>query len=575
MEHLISKFIRINFLQQRKSEPLLYVAFFPLLFLFVLYSVSSLFFICRESINPSIFFMAWILSTCVVLRKNRSIKVLLYCVFVILIPIFVVSFVYDPSWDGNFYHKVCIGLLKEEHWNPVYEQFPNVANKSNLFLVRNWSSFYDSYPKASWIISACIYTVFGTIESAKCYLFFSLISVFFVAYCLLAYYLKKSAFESFIISFSFVFTPISGGQLLTFYNDAFLQSLFMLVCLELLYIYNNIEEKICSFHYLVILVCIALGINLKYSGLLIMFIPCFVFLIFGFLKSKNNRFPFLKRQMSFYFFVVMVSVVLLGGTSYLHNMKYYGNPFYTLLGEGKEDVLSQAVPPCFKNVNGFESLVLSIFAECNNHNLALKIPFSLHRSEYISIFYSIENKIAGWGFLYSGIFLISFLLFLFRAIRYRLDKINIYYLIIIGSIFIPSIFVQDLSCARYWPFPFLLCPWVLYATLNGMNTRKVGCSCVLFSLVFFNGLPSFVGNFYYVYKSYYAHQMYKKIEKEPDNYRNRLILGGWRSKPAILEGLVYNLHDVGVNERSLPSCQIPNSFIMVDMLGGSISVLNK
>lgn len=63
------------------------------------------------------------------------------CLLVTVIGAMAASGVYDPSYDGNTYHKMAIGLL-HEGWNPVRESSQVVADR--YFADDQWQVMYGT-----------------------------------------------------------------------------------------------------------------------------------------------------------------------------------------------------------------------------------------------------------------------------------------------------------------------------------------------------------------------------------------------------------------------------------------------
>ena len=75
-----------------------------------------------------------------------------------------------------------------------------------------------------------------------------------------------------------------------------------------------------------------------------------------------------------------------------------------------------------------------------------------------------------WGIFFSGLFCVSLLVFIYRLIKYKLDSVNIVYLISLLVSFLPAVFINCLVSARYWPFMFFFPAWIVYIFMK-MNFK--------------------------------------------------------------------------------------------------------
>ena len=128
--------------------------------LFLLFSstlvliITNLLFILKISITsfhlPIIYILSIILF--IIYRKKENYKKnsisIIIATIVFIISILSVGRIYDSTADGNTYHKLAVGALKNG-WNPLYDH--NEAIKS-------WSLHY---PKFIWIYGANLYSTFG------------------------------------------------------------------------------------------------------------------------------------------------------------------------------------------------------------------------------------------------------------------------------------------------------------------------------------------------------------------------------------------------------------------------------
>jgi len=188
--------------------------------------LTSLLFLCHISISYINIFASIILTAIFIYffykykSKIQCIIASIIAIIVFAISIYICSHTYDTTWDGNTYHKLAIGMLKDG-WNPVYQSAESFINDdvTNIGIEddgRN-SIWIEHYPKASWIFSANIYSVTNNIESAK----IINILIMYVAFGIIINYLykKTNIIFLFLISLLVCINPISIVQAFSYYID--------------------------------------------------------------------------------------------------------------------------------------------------------------------------------------------------------------------------------------------------------------------------------------------------------------------------------------------------------------------
>lgn len=172
---------------------------------------------------------------------------------------------FTMDWDSNTYHKSAVGFLKNG-WNPVVESSENFCRRLfNNDNIDSFSIWIDHYPKATWIIGGQIYELTGNIESGKAYQLLGILAVFFLV---LSYLIKKgySWLASMSLSFLLSVNPISYVQILSYYVDGFMFSMFWVLLLGLIRWLDQEDDKREAWYLVVISMCILS--NIKFTGLL-------------------------------------------------------------------------------------------------------------------------------------------------------------------------------------------------------------------------------------------------------------------------------------------------------------------
>ncbi|MFM8858173.1 MAG: hypothetical protein ACKOI2_13440, partial [Actinomycetota bacterium] len=444
-----------------------------LLFLFNLVAVSTLLLIIKLPVTPANTALAALLTLAFVAAKSsRKVCTSAVAFGLIAVTVALVSFYYDPSWDGNVYHKLSAGLIKTG-WNPVYEQFRDYANGSGRFLQRNWDGFYDGYPKASYIISACLYAATGSIESGKAYTLLATIGAVGIIAVFLAEISrgKVRLGQSALVAVLMCVNAATMGSIVTSQNDGFLAVLIFTTLLSFIYLTVDDSGRYNRYAYLAIFVCVTLGVNLKYSALFPLTIMCVSFLALLIVSRVWPKcgwmFPTVAtvgRNLGFLLATAFCGLVLLGATSYLRNLFIYRNPLYPMIGANKEDVLGVALPPAFRGLSPIRQFFGSLFSAVSHDpqltSIPLKFPFTFTSVEARSSLYW-GARTGGWGIWFSGIMLASLVAYAFAAPRAG-KALNTAFAAVVAVSVIPAFFIPGLGIARYWPLPALIPPFLLF-----------------------------------------------------------------------------------------------------------------
>ncbi|MCI8760720.1 MAG: hypothetical protein HFJ34_06400 [Clostridia bacterium] len=421
--------------------------------------------------------------------KTNAIAALLGLVLLIGTT-FIEGKIYDFTADGNTYHKLAIGSMKNG-WNPNYEDSKDFKKENgNVFDTseKNINTLWiDHYAKGTEIYAAVIYAFTGNIETGKSYT----ILLMYVAFGILFSYLykdkKRTLFTSLAVSILLAFNAITVVQIFNYYVDGAL----MIAILLILYtcIVESDKEKYNEKENLLILASsILLCINIKFTGLAFAGMFCFVFYVYWLIKAyRQGKEEFLKtfkKYTIFYVITVIVSIGIVGYSSYTRNMIDHGHPLYPLYGEGHvENMVVKEQPTSFQDKNHLEIFLISIFSKGENvspiyssENVqpTLKIPFTMSKEEIKN--YSIPDiRVGGFGPLFSVIFIISMIGTIYIIIKLIKDKkwdILVPYLIILGVTAILILALDGNYWARYIPY-FYAVPILVLTYLLWNKDKKV------------------------------------------------------------------------------------------------------
>ena len=479
------------------TSAVLVIAIACLLFLFSLFAVSTIFFLFKVPVTPANTIISVLLTLGFVARESSK-KVLTTVVTlgVIAASVAIISYFYDASWDGNVYHKLSAGLIKDG-WNPVYQQFSAYANDSGRFIQHEWNGFYDGYPKASYIISACLYAATGTIESGKAFTLLSMVAATGIIAVLLKEIGEIRLWQSILVSLPVCFNAATLGAVITSYNDGFLAMLIFISVAAFTYLANTKSGQYNRYAYVAIFTSVVLGVNLKFSALFPFTIICLVYyglLIF----SQKGRNSWLFRttgspNTNFAFLAVtaVCATLVFGATSYARNIAFYRNPLYPMIGANKEDVLAVAIPPAFKNLSPIQQFTGSLFSSISHDpklsSIPLKIPFAFNSEEARNSLYW-GARTGGWGIWFSGILLVSLVAYAWIARRAG-KSLNVAFVAISIICIAPTFFIPGLNVARYWPLPVLIPPFVLFLYFAIGRARRWGTFLAVTALAINIALP--------------------------------------------------------------------------------------
>ena len=547
-------------IEAKKSilEIIYFIGFYLVIMITIIILFTSIMFIIGINISiihfPVEIFIS-LLFFLAVMQNNRK-RILLYAsiIFSFLIAagcIFISSCIYDISWDGNSYHKLAIGSLKNG-WNPVYESSReyNLSNKILPdFLKDRHVVWVDHYPKVSWIFASVLYKITNNIETGKSLNLIMMVAVF----CLFFYYLnqkKISIYQSAIVSVITVITPVTIVQAFNNYIDGLLAILLYLLILSLVTIFDNNVNIFDKEKWTTLFCSIILCSNIKFTGLVFASVFCFAFYIFWILiHIRLNQFKILFTYITLFFIATFIfSIAIIGSSSYLKNFRDHGHILYPIMGNQKIDIMTFQQPISFSEKSGIERLFVSLFSKVQISSLdepILKFPFTVSALE-LSNLISADARICGYGVWFSGIFIISIVItalglyYLFRMDRYWFYII----LLILGNSIFILILIKESWLARYAPtlyiFPIIALIFC-FMKKNKNVISKFAMLILLFAIsanitffVLFNMLRVFTKNI--------ITTMELDILKKEATNRTAILY----FQESDFAGVLYNFNDLGI-----------------------------
>lgn len=499
-------------LKKGREDFFLAVGLYLIGLLFWAIAVSTFLMIFKFSIGPLHIVFTVLLNTLVTPRFLRSTEVRTVPVAVSsLLILFGVVWLslrfYDPSWDGNNYHKCIVGFMKNG-WNPLYETFYSFAEKNFPPMTAMTETWNDSYTKGSEIWGACLYALCGNIEAGKSFNLLSITGAFLICCALLAQTKALRPWQAALVTAVCVFNPISVSQCFTYYVDAFLWQM-VLICLAAmtyLTLYKNGKySTVCKY---LIFLSINIGFNIKLSGLIFFAIPCLTFFVFWCIRAwRTGLSAEVKRTVRNLFLLfagsVISGLVFTGATAYVTNLIRYKNPVYTMIGPGSSDIMTPNMPYMFREMSSPVRVVTSLFSILSNDWAATcqwKIPLFFYEGEVTTQRFFYDVRISGWGILFSGIFLIGIAVLavaLFKSWKHRASAPSLRFsltctllaVLTVSICFVPSMWWARYNCALFYLPAAALCWLFVKAETAPSSSGKMFLAGIIVAFCFINIVP--------------------------------------------------------------------------------------
>lgn len=498
--------------------------------------------------------------------KKDNMKINIVAIIIGLVIFSGVTFaegnIYDTTADGNTYHKLAIGALKNG-WNPNYEDSADFdIEDGNPFDIseENVNTLWiDHYAKGTEIFASVIYAFTGNIESGKGYT----ILLMYIAFAILFSYLyqnkKINIIASLAVSILLPFNAITVVQIFNYYVDGALMISLLLILFACI-VESIDKQKNQKENFLILASSILLCINIKFTGLAFAGVFCLAFYIYWMVRAgRNGKQEFInqfKKYTIFYAVTVVISIGIVGYSSYMRNIIDHGNPLYPLYGEGHVDnMVVKEQPSSFENKNHLEIFLISIFAKGENvsptyssENIqpTLKIPFTTSLEEIEN--YNIPDiRMSGFGPLFSGIFILSIIGTIYIIVRFIKEKkwnLLIPYAIILGVTFILILALDGGYWARYIPYLYAI-PIIVLTYLLWYKHKKVHyiLGIILAIIMFINvGLVTYTTVKSTKANSDYVEQRINEFAQyclENENVEIKLNHSG-------VQGALYNIDDKGI-----------------------------
>ena len=554
---------------------------FMLMFITMILIVTTTGFLCNITVTTLHLTIITILSIAlfILFYKKDNIKQNIISILVALL-VFIISIcslgtIYDTTSDGNTYHKLAIGSMKNG-WNPDYMSSEDFTKeKGNVFDPGkdNMNTFWiDHYAKGTEIFGAVIYAFTSNIETAKIYTVLIMYSLFGLS---LGYLSKRiGLISSIIISLLLVINPITIVQMNNLYVDAAL-GLTIIMIIYCLNIQNEDYKYMSKRETLFILAAsIIWSINIKFTGLVYAAIICATFYVYILIKKyKTGKEVFiseLKLQTIFYIVTLIISFMVVGYSSYVLNLVHNGNPLYPLYGdEAVQNIGVKEAPKSFQSKNRIETFLISIFSKGENVSASwvtenvvepkLKIPFTFSKEEIKN--YTIPDiRMGGFGPLFSGAFIIMagvMIFILVKLIKNKKYKKAIPLILLLGVIAVIMLLFDGNYWARYIAFIYVL-PIIalIYLLKNKDDKIKFAIGIILAIVMAINSGMILYANAQGIKASnkYVGTRLeaFKKYCEDKENVEITMESEVW-------QGVLYNLDDMDLLDKITVNSQTENA----------------
>jgi len=335
-------------------------------------------------------------------------RVVLEAVYLALFLIIVAgsSQFYDTTYDGRAYHQEAIIRLTQGY-NPYYRQLDEDQELHALWI--------NHYPKAMEIVSSAMYAFTGNIETGKAFNLLFMISNILMGIGVFLRWGRLSQGAGLVFSLILGLNPVAVCQSLTYYVDG--QTWSLLLAGAYLIILFVLEKK-TAWNMMLALVIFSLA-NIKFTSLVYLMVMLAGYYLILLLTRSGKA---LIQTVMVTGSAGLIAVFFIGFNPYVTNTLINGHPFYPVYGENKVDIITGNAPHEFKDKNRFEKFYLSFLGRSGNlmrawsdEKITLKFPFTFNLKE-ISAMAGCDVRVAGFGPLFSGIFLLSTLLYVLNKL---------------------------------------------------------------------------------------------------------------------------------------------------------------
>lgn len=531
-----------------------------ILFIFNIIFVTSLLFLFKISItffNGIFSFILTLVEYFLIMKKSNystksQLKYIFFVIIVLGFSFITSSFLHDSSWDGAAYHKVAIGQMKSG-WNPVYENIEdfNASDENDITVKETHGIWTNHYAKGYWMYAATIYKLTNNIETGKSLTIITIIATLLIAYTFINKFLSKNI--SLILGILLAFHPVVLYQIPTYYNDGVLGNFVILLLISLMnFLDINLKYKKENFLLLFLSLCIL--INIKFTGFAyagIYSILFYIYILFNKVQRKNN----LKSITIIGIIALIFATCILGASTYPKNYIQHGHPFYPLYGKDKVDIMEANTPAGLYEMNSLKRFIisnLSITYSANNGGnpqYKIKIPFTFDSSE-LENFRLYDTRVAGYGVMFGGILIISFISGIYVLIIFMKNRKNNFpFLLSIGGTILIIFLMKESWWARYLPQLYVL-PILVIIMLKTFKYNKITNMLAAFLTITLIINSYLIFNYQFIeitHQEKINNKQIKYIKSIPQKTKLLVETSSLANDNPMFDGSVYNLHDIHPN----------------------------
>ena len=369
-----------------------------------------------------------------------------FCAGVVLIfaiSIILMTFFYDTSYDGQWYHSAVIVLL-QQGWNPFSD--PIITPEGEPFGTGT-SLWISHYPKGMETIESGIVALTGNLESGKALNLLFVLSLAGYSHAFLNHLLPSvKRWKRNVLVSLFVFNPVVVNQTFTHYID---YACYVFIVIGCILVYDVVVLK----NNRSIMTLGLLGFFVPTVKMNIVFWFMFWILLFYsgvWMYTKLYNWKLLRSMVV----AVMLGFVVGGFNPYVTNICIKGNLLYPLNGSARELVERNSMPEMMwgkdRIYQANYSLLVNPYSNDvkrhgNTHILSISKDDIMDSARH-------DVQLGGFGIFFFEVLLILLILFL------SLKKSTEWYYAGGGILllYLSLFFLPSGSLARYVPFFYLL-----------------------------------------------------------------------------------------------------------------------
>ena len=419
--------------------------------------------------------------------RRESVCFSVVVTMVVACSLLLMTFLYDTSYDGQWYHSAVI-VLQQQGWNPFSD--PVITSETEPF--RTGTHLWIShYPKGVETIESGIVALTGHLESGKALNLFFALSLAGYTYLFLKGILPSvKKWQRMVLTSLFVLNPVVINQTFTHYID---YTGYVFIVIGCILIYEVLVLKTDRSVFTLLLIGFFVP-TIKMNVVFWVFFWMLVFFVGIWLLSRPSYRKLCRRML-----VVVVSGFIVGGYNpYVTNIFLKGNILYPLNGRARELVERNSMPEMMWGKGRFYQVNYSLLVNPysnddkrhgNTHILSVSKEDVMDSARH-------DVQLGGFGvFFFEAM---SLLIVLFLTIR---KSVKWYFAGVVMVLLYLSLFILPSgSLARYVPFFYLLPLIVMTLALSEerlFNYQKIllglgMCLMMLNSIISLTGVSAMV-----------------------------------------------------------------------------------